>query len=162
MTILRRDRATTPYELEAIDRTDDASFAPEGITFDSERRVLTIPFEQEPWPDDGSAATAELVEERGRDRIEKVPFLRCALEIGLVRSWSVKNEEMLGGLLGVSWKEDTREVIAHAGPGSVRAVVDAIDVTIIVTDEVDYYIRRRHHRGRIFSSITDTPWPSSS
>jgi hypothetical protein len=149
MAVVNTRRATSAAELRQIDRTHDAYFDPDAIRFDPDTRVLSIPFDQEALPDDELVPKSEVVKVTRRGRVERVPFLKCVLELHGVESWALGSDgrDEPGMLMGIEWNAGEGEVRVGTVTGPlISATVNALDVEIVVTDEVALVVERRHGR----------------
>jgi hypothetical protein len=143
-------RATAPEDLSDIDYTHDAYFDPEAIHFDAGNAVLVVPFSQEPLPDLAGAPATQVLHERKNVRVERIPFLRHELRIARVEKWGIsrKGRDEPGMFYGVEWLADERELRATTSTGpALSVIVGALDVALVITDEIDGWVRRKPRFG---------------
>ena len=117
--------------------------------------MLVIPFSQEPLPDLAGAPETQVVGERKNEPIERVPFLRHEFRIGHIekRGLSDKGRDEPGMLYGVEWRPTERELRATTVTGpSVSVMVSALDVTLVITDQVDGWVPREPRFGGFLDS----------
>jgi hypothetical protein len=148
-------RATTADELREIDYAHDAYFDPDEAYFSEASGAFVIPFSQEPLPDLEGAPEIELVERRGDVHIERVPFLRHEFRFAQVEKWGLsrRGRDEPGMFYGLEWNPAAREVRATTSTGpSFSVIVRALDVTLVVTDHIDGWVRRTH--GQVWDKDT--------
>lgn len=147
MRSLFEARATTADQLREIDYAHDAYFNPDDAYFNEDSGEFVIPFSQEPLHDLEGAPETRLVEERGHVRIERVPYLRHEFRFAQVEKWGLsrRGRDEPGTLYRLEWSPAAREIRATAASGpSFSVVVRALDVTLVVTDHIDGWVRRQH------------------
>jgi hypothetical protein len=90
--------------------------------------------------------------------VEKVPLLRHELQIAEVEKWGLsrRGRDEPGMLRDLRWDAAERELrfLTVTGP-EVSVVVRRLDATLVVSDEVVGWLRRRH---RSSGSTSDAPW----
>jgi hypothetical protein len=90
--------------------------------------------------------------------VEKVPLLRHELQIAEVEKWGLsrRGRDEPGMFLGLRWSSSEGELRFQTVSGpEVSVVVRRLDATLVVSDEVVGWLRRKH---RSSGSTSEAPW----
>jgi hypothetical protein len=157
-------RATTAEHVREVGGwVHDAHFDWERITFDVTTGVVTVPFQQEPTTEEECGQAGQQLVARGRlgSWIFRVPFVECRLSIGMARACLIQDHEREdpGMLDHVDFDADRGAVrVATVVGPEITVPVDALDVEIVMTDKLAFFIRRVSAGGRAHA---DSRWPDA-
>lgn len=139
---------------DASGAVHDAYFDSAAMKHSADERIVTIPFQQEGWRD-GPRADRSLVAETWRFREYRVAFFHGTLTVRHVRTVAQpEGWDHSGMLLGMHFKSAASEVRVCA-VDCLRLTVDALDVEVVISENLAGYVRRRS--GKWTRVESDTP-----
>ena len=147
MAVKRHVRARSEEELEPVwSWIDDAEFSTAEVTWDRAGRTVAIPLTNRCGePDFPTRQPA------GRDVLNDYyfePCFRATLTVHNIRAMrpEPRDLEEPGWIMGFEWHAD-RRVIDFDSPTAFEVEVDAFDVELTATDEIDHWHKAYYGRA---------------